>query len=286
MNRFLKKLLSALVVALLLFSPVSGAKTEYPSKPPIGAQIDWGHPLARKMIACLLINESGGNNIVDLCRGLKLTFANSTTSWDRSYKGIGIRHDANGEGANVLAPSYLKIDATISEYTIMWGGIPLGATPNGQAEIFGISYDNAASPPYLCMMVGIKNDSSGWFGDNEFGSLWYTDMNAGTIGFGRYGTLAYTHKGAFANCYLNGKLGSLVSKWGATYSATSYFSIGDFKNFNKNTNALSLYGYIWERKLSQKEILQIHASPYCFLKAPEPWYKTAAAAVRRMFITS
>src|SRR2546430_2775798 len=51
-------------------------------KPPLGAQINWGHPLAQGLVGCWLFNEAGGGIVKDaLCR-LDGTFAGTAKpSW-------------------------------------------------------------------------------------------------------------------------------------------------------------------------------------------------------------
>src|SRR3990167_10590368 len=40
---------------------VAFLQKRWSQKPPVGAQINWGHPLARRLIALFVMNEGGGS---------------------------------------------------------------------------------------------------------------------------------------------------------------------------------------------------------------------------------
>ena len=64
----MKKILLTILICSLIFIPTSEAKTPWTSKPPIGSQIDWSHPLAKGLVGCWLMNEGGGNVVNDIAR--------------------------------------------------------------------------------------------------------------------------------------------------------------------------------------------------------------------------
>lgn len=71
------------------------------SKPPAGAQIDWGHPFARQLVACWPVNEQGGSAIyetVQLQRG-----ALNSLTWGGGSKGAQLS-SSGADASNALAP--------------------------------------------------------------------------------------------------------------------------------------------------------------------------------------
>lgn len=61
------------------------------NKPPVGAQINWGHPLARGLAGCWVFNEGAGS-VLDLVRGIVGTFVGGAT-WIRTKMGSTVAID-------------------------------------------------------------------------------------------------------------------------------------------------------------------------------------------------
>src|SRR3990167_7263966 len=47
-------------------------------KPVVGSQINWGHPLAKGLVGCWLMNERGGRKIIDLSKKRITTFTGNS----------------------------------------------------------------------------------------------------------------------------------------------------------------------------------------------------------------
>ena len=69
-------------------------------KPPVGSQINWGHPLARGLVGCWLFNEGAGGKAHDLSgrgnHGALTNFAfpsTPTSGWNPGRTGIGLKFD-------------------------------------------------------------------------------------------------------------------------------------------------------------------------------------------------
>ena len=58
-------------------------------KPPPGAQIDWGHPLARGLVGCWLFHEGAGSSLANLCGD----YGRATPTGGIAWRGLAARLD-------------------------------------------------------------------------------------------------------------------------------------------------------------------------------------------------
>jgi len=93
------------------------------NKPPVGSQIDWGHPLARGLVGCWLLNEGAGGKAHDLSgnnnHGVLTNFAfpsTPTSGWNPGRTGISLSFD--GVDDYVKIPNAPSLDPT-EEITVM-----------------------------------------------------------------------------------------------------------------------------------------------------------------------
>src|SRR5678810_530534 len=71
------------------------------TKPPMGAQINWGHPLAKDLVVYFVFNEGGG-----IARSLVIPYVPSTTSHSWKVGGIGLSGSFNGTTDGIKATDF------------------------------------------------------------------------------------------------------------------------------------------------------------------------------------
>lgn len=273
-----------LFVLFLLVCPVYARDNKWGNtKPPVGSQIDWGHPLSQGLVGCWLINERSKRltNIVN----------NQLSVSTGAYTSViieGLKAVSGGATLVNLGTYGTKLPSRIS-FVISF------TTSNITADF----------PRYL-----FNKKNGGSFNDFSF----YKESSTGNDMSYSYFAGAATHvwkatdfdmvanqwyQGAVTciegvttgvEIYKNGRLCSITDSATSAgyYSNTSQVGLfednggGGDDRYTWRGNVRYLY-YWHNRILTPSEIQQLYVEPYCFIKKSS-WLKAGAAAVRRMFI--
>ena len=93
-------------------------------KPPVGSQIDWGHPLARGLVGCWLLNEGAGGRAHNLSgrgnHGALTNFAfpsTSTSGWNPGRTGIGLSFDGVDDYVKMTTTGLYTDTVTLETWT-------------------------------------------------------------------------------------------------------------------------------------------------------------------------
>src|SRR3990172_6713988 len=111
--KILKSLLITCLIFTTLFCSSVIANTPWTSKPTLGSQINWGHPLAQGLVGCWLMNEGCGGKSYNLVNDLYLS-AKVGTGWSVKLLGSGILSNNNNLGFETLTESFLKLKLPIT----------------------------------------------------------------------------------------------------------------------------------------------------------------------------
>ena len=111
----------------------------YQMKPPLGSQIQFGHPLATGLIGCWLFNEDGGNIVQDPIRGTIGTFSGTGLTWVPGKFGSAI----DGDASDYVDFGVLKLVAgqpacTVVTWVYIPGNTVLGLTAAWEQEGAGL----------------------------------------------------------------------------------------------------------------------------------------------------
>src|SRR3990167_2761192 len=92
------------------------SKTRYYSteKPPLGSTINWGHPLAKGLVACWLMNEGGGNVVRDIAGRANGAIVNAV--WNSTAKGKALYFDGTNDYISLGVQDNLMF--TAGDYSI------------------------------------------------------------------------------------------------------------------------------------------------------------------------
>ena len=230
------------------------------TKPPLGVQINWGHPLASGLKCAWLFNEHGGSAIYSLVnRSCFFTFAGtSNPTWDQ----YGINLPANS-GANITnqpVPLDNTADFSISVFYNL-----SNVTSSARRAVQG-SVNNCLIGPY-----------NGSYQSYVNGFITGPAIYAGDV----WQTLTYTASSDTAAQYVNAQAaGSRINGVGAG-GLPGIIALGSTGAFNEPLLGSVKVLLIHNRVLTQPEMFELLLDPYCFLQPQSPqqrfWVSTAAA---------
>ena len=195
------------------------------------------------------------------------------------FGGGGLITTATGANAKTTAPNAVKFPVT--PFTLVWQGQTLG-TPDAGAPVFGVTYNNPGSSPYLAYCLTYAASSVLNAGYNANGTLEnfpITTMPSGThqcaISWEPYG--ATGPPDAFVDCFLDGKFIDSTEQNTSivAYASTAQLCFGDGGSFSLNANSRHDFGLIY-RKLdtypeSSRVLFSLEwlaAEPYAYILPP------------------
>jgi hypothetical protein len=265
----MKKIISLLLALSLLFSPCAFAKDLYQvQKPPVGSQIDWGHPLSNGLVACFLMNEGGGNKVSNLQDGSKGTFNGTKMIWKDN--GIYVPTGGNyNDGIIFKNRGAIDNNFTQATWVFLYNCIDAGSSNYGyiydRADGFDIRHLSDANhltsdinysvTPLRVATTTILNTWVTY-------AMVFTSLPIGKIQWYKNGIKAESGTNSFTFQSLNtGNIGIAGQSTGGTRSIH-----GGLK-----------YLYLYSRALSSSEIQQLYIDPYCFIKQNYRMYAPAQA---------
>lgn len=234
-------------------------------KPPLGVELDRGHPLSRGLVSCLALNEGNGLLATDAVRGVRFD-AYGTTSWTPSPSGQAFV-GASGALTSMWTPPAYPNGLTVS---LLWKRVS-----NTEHTYFGYKrYSGTSGFTFLARKTGYDywtarvGDGSNQDGV-DFGGIPITD------GVWQRVTFALDCSGAnvVVNGYENGRFVQSGTATGATtVGAGDYplrLGIDALYNGYLMDGVLADW-FMWDRKLSASEVARHHAEPHGMFTAETP----------------
>ena len=226
-------------------------------KPNRGTLVNKSHPLVRGMKCCFLFNESTGDKIFDLSgnenHGTISGYSNTSMSWDQTEKGSSIY----GTDTNT---DYI----TVPHIDISSGGTVLTLVKNNNIAadrcIVGCD-DGGANIEWQLWMDNASPDRYGFtIYDGGYVSIY--DSTVPTVAGTTY-QVGFTYNAAGSGrLFVNGV--NNISDNSATISNSGLdWRIFQLQNGTKQAiDAHIIYFYVWDRTLSDAEVLSIYKEPY------------------------
>ena len=251
-------------------------------KPVLGTQLNLGHPLARGLVGCWLMNEGGGNLVADLSgNGNAGTSVDSGVTWQASRHGTALHFDGSASYVNcgtdvgidgareitivtrymldatgsydVIAGKYLDSTNNISINANTVSGTALSFTVADGSTNYGWTFAGAVTTGKLyqisCVFNGYGN------GNTERAKIYIDDVNL---------SLNYT---------------GIIPSAAPSLTSTN-FNIGNTSD-TFCFNGLMYYMYVFNRALTPNDIQSLYMDPYQMLRHDpiELWAAAAASAV-------
>ncbi len=240
-------------------------------KPPFGAaEIDWGHPLASKIVGCWPFNDVGGGTAIDLALGANGALVNSP-SLRAANAGLVLDFaSASDQYVNVGNPAQLQITDAITVATgYFLTTIPANVASfqlvakdkntGGRAYTLDVNRNTGAVPA-----SGLRFYISGGLGLDiitEGRNPIATDLRT-AVG-------SYRTSDKLLSLYINGakRAEQTAATSGiATATANVLFARREYAGFTEPLNGQLFYVMIWNRKLSDSEVRWHAAEPYAMLR--------------------
>jgi hypothetical protein len=254
-----------------------------PFKPPQGATINWGHPLAANLTGAWLFNEQGGltvRNLVNPNDNLAIVgsfsplwIPNQLGSWTPDTS-------ANSRGLRLATASALLKPADAA--SLFWRGSFNGATGANNPDIALISANSANTSPFVAYGLSRSTgDTSAIVYIDDAGGTFHGPAVTGLITVGQITNAAVTFRNG-GNCtgYWKGRKVVQNARSGSlSYSGTSGMNVS-VKNDNSGAMSFNDVIYTWNRELSATENQWLNDEPYALLEYAKPrtFFFTAAPA--------
>lgn len=229
------------------------------TKPPLGSQINWGHPLANGMLGCWLFNEGGGSKILNIAsplyHGTLTTNGLTDTTWKGGLYGLVVSHSNAHTSNGVTIPA---LTSTTTHTLATW--VKLTSIASSYQNLLG----NSGTSGYWTLS-GKLNSYTG-----AADKLSTTAVSTGVWVFWICSVLAGN-----ATFYLNG-----VADGTATGIPSYPFNgmLCDNGASEQFTGSMS-HQYLWVgRALTASDARTLYTDPFCMIQFPRRRNITGAAA--------
>jgi len=246
-------------------------------KPPLGTQIDRGHPLARGLVGCWLMNEGAGNLVANAAGPLyKGTFYSSTALWVPTVRGVASSHDG------YTSKRRIKLGNFTDGWNEITVAIACAASTTG----------NPGKP-----ITKGRNADCGrttWEFTRNAAGMWAFSVPAGDTQYGAtksfhqetvWRQVVGTYNGAQVQIYIDGQAGTPENRTGPLDDDPLYpvyiAAINGDSGGNGDSSFFSgdiAWAMIWSRALSPSEIQSLYADPYQMFRRGNPVVFGGAAA--------
>lgn len=230
------------------------------TKPPVGSQINWGHPLSQGLVGCWLMNESSGNQIRDLVMNMVGNFTN--TIWKNTSKDTAI----NCGTAGYITVLRNTIFEPKSELTVVQ--VCRTSVSSGNVDPICKRANNSGNASYVIDFDAASSYKIRWFGYDTGWQIASSDATG--YNNGRFHTIIGIHKGTVLSLNINGKPQSSTDNLTLTYTTPNELLIGGYRSgagtYSGYFNGDILLTYIYRRALFQAECFALHEAPYQFIQ--------------------
>lgn len=229
-------------------------------KPRFGAKLIRGHPLARGLVGAWLMNEGGGQGVLDAVSSRHAETWYGTPTWAGGDRGPCLRLDGTDDGIDF---GDIGLDLSVP-FSIM-ARARHGAGTAGDNQQAVVMSDTAGGGGVEFVGVGIFSTSNTWkiFSNGE------TAGDSGVAVGTEWTTLMLTYDGSTLHLYLHGVLADSVTPSGFGWQTASRLLIGldpagSQDNWAGDVGAACAY----QRELTAAEVAELHRDPYAMFAEP------------------
>jgi hypothetical protein len=234
------------------------------TKPPLGAKINWSHPLSKGIVGCWLFNEGMGDKVYDSSgngnTGTLSGFSHPSTptsGWNPGKFGKAIAFDGSNDYIICTAnSSAIKLSDTSSFSLISWVN---PSVINNNMLYVG---EYPTSPQGVFLYVLGHNNNKAFFYIEKKNILGTAIISTNDIEIGKNICVCGTYNGNILNLYVNGIVASSPVTKTFTGSTTNSGIIQMGKYVLNYTGKIS-HNIIYNKCLSPSEVLQLYQEPFC-----------------------
>lgn len=251
-------------------------------KPPVGSQINWGHPLSKGLAGCWLMNEGAGKKVTNLVSGKP--FATNNTTWEqkqgKSVKCVGGQINLESPSETILTSDGLGTGdftmAVLANPSTGTGAVEhlfsqkndAGGSPYGQAVLLANSKINAS---YIDGGIAFFTYSA-----DQTSIQWGSVLGGDSLIDGKFHWFFGVRKSGILSFYWDGKriTPAIESNQGTVRDIcqnpnSRYTALGSRGNGTTEGYPRNIAGaYSWNRALTATEISSLYTSPYQFITRP------------------
>lgn len=243
-------------------------------KPPVGAQLDWSHPLARDMRGCFLLNEGSGDGRVRNLASTHVYAKTGSPAWVNTQFGPAL-DSSTGNDAGVFDTAESLIRPA-DRLTLIWRAFFTSITPSANAHCAGVAHNASNSSPFISfdfatnpLGLGLRS----YFSDS--GGLHNVDHTTPLFGLGantihqwaflfEKTTIESAGHITYRDNLINEGSGS-TSNGDIAYGTDAQLEIGCRAGGGQNSSAVSVFVGIWARRLTPGEIMWLWQEPFAFV---------------------
>jgi hypothetical protein len=240
-------------------------------KPPLGAKLNHGHPLARGLVGCWLFNERSGDKVFDYSGNsnhgaiTNVAAQTATSGWNAHQDGGALLTDGSND--------YIQLANTALSFGIQDFTIVLSLrTPTANNDKFLIGFRPLSSSTGLVLTTGGYLSPAGAF---RVAGISGGDIASTTvIGNDKDYQCIMRRAGTAVNLFVDGVLENIGAD-NTNYSFVSNRPVFGVNDYNLTGNFLTgsfFYVYIYRRAISNAEISMIRSFPYCMFDYQYPVY--------------
>lgn len=231
----------------------------YAIKPPLGAQINLGHPLADGLGGCWIMSEGGGLYVFDSSgRNNKGTLVSGPT-WVPGKIGSALSFDGSNAYINLGNPSALSFQ---SSFTVV--ALVKASALDGLRYIFGKGYDGSTESLYLRLNSGVLQ--VGAYDTSDHNTSW--SISGWNVG--EWHLISGLYTGTVWQIYFDGALKASTTDTKPASNAVSVCIGGTIINGTPSRFWLGLIDLVnvFNRALRPEEIQWLYTNPYVMFEQP------------------
>jgi len=231
-------------------------------KPPLGAGIDWDHPLSAGLVRCWVLNEGAGMLTRDLAGGSgnRLTvFTAAASGWKPRTAGTALAFDGANDyvdcGSSMPSLQDSTVFAQIQTTTIAATAVVIGRglTSGDHTHALVISSGKATYQSASGIMFQPADGVTGIISVND----------------GKVHTIAGTFDGTLLAVHVDGYLDASKNK--TTYPTKNITNtvLGNLIGYSVYFSGFISAVYAYDRALPQDQLRWLHAEPYAMIRPAE-----------------
>ncbi len=230
------------------------------SKPLLGAQLNWAHPLNKGLVGYWLFNEGMGDKANDLSMNGNvgtlsgMAFPSTTSSgWNPGHKGVGLNFDGVNDCVDAGNRKSLQIDGDVTLSVHLKHSI-------GEGYLIGKGIGNDNTQMWY-LRINFDNRIEFIGGNSSENGMGFDVLTIDTISNNTWNYLVGTISGNTANIYINGKISKselVTSRQSNAGNVLIGKRVDDWIRFTGALDKVCIYN----RALSAQEIMELYIDPY------------------------
>ena len=222
-------------------------------KPPKGAMLNRGHPLARGLVGCWLMNEGSGSIVNDLSgNGLNGAFSGTAPSWLPGDFGPTVNLPGTDEYIIIPAHSNPRTAITFVMYAksnqATW---PQSGVLGTKLSAYTLYTTSGTTRVEFYIWIDTVLKTSGYYTLSDI-TQWHQYVG--------------TFDGTNLKMYVDGVLQKSSSNPGAIDADAGVLTLGKYDFIERYLNGQIGYSFVYNRALSPIEILNLYRSPFCMFE--------------------